>query len=172
MERYFKYEDDVTISLQKATDNIIQMLIRSDYRNSLRKDKIYFGEKKIDEIQNELKERWKATKTKKLKSAVFYFEEIDWYDNLTDIYSTPMFSIRRGKQKPQVTYQSHGAIPKEWGATLCFTIETTSKITPLMEIVDKFFNVGFNKEERKKLKKMFRYVLTGNIGFGQFSTPL
>ncbi len=171
MERYFKYGDEVAISLQKPHSGMLEMFIRSDYRQSLRKDKIYFSKEKINEIQNELKERWKNTKTKKLKSALFYFEELDWYDDLTDIYQTPVFSIRRGKQKPQVTYQSHGSIPKEWGAVLHFTIEMTSKITPLMEVVDKFFNANFNKEERKKLEKMFRGVLSGDVNFGHFYTP-
>ena len=171
MERYFKHGDEVSISLQRVTDDMLELSIRSDYRFSYRKSKIGFSKENIKEISDMFKRCWKETKTKKLLRAQFYFEELDWYDNMTDVYTTPIFSMKRGSRVPKVTHQSHGSIPKEWGAVLCFTIEKTTKITPLMEIVDSFFKTNFNKEEKKILEKMFREVLSGRQGFGLFMTP-
>ncbi len=169
MERYFKYGDDIAITLQKVKEDVLEMTIVSDYRFSPRKDVLYINNGGIDEIQNKLKERWKKTKTNKLKSVLFYFEEIDWYDNLVDIYETPVFFIKRGKKKVQVTHQSHGSIPKDWGAKLQFAFEPTKKITPLMNVLDTFFNANFNVQERKKIEKMFRKVLNDKTPFGVLS---
>jgi len=171
MIRHFKHGDFVYISLQTLPNNALNLCISSDYRYSNRKGIIGFSDSLISEIKDELKRCWKKTKTKKLLSVVFYFEEIDYYDNMIDVYKTPVFSMIRGNRVPNVSYQSHGSIPKEWGAVLNFKIDATSKITPLMEIVDVFFNANFKDEERKKLKKMFKGILTGKEGFDSFTTP-
>jgi len=170
MVRYFKIGDDLTISLRRTSDNKFVMDIEADYRYSMRKSQIYFNKELIEEIKNRLLNCWKKTKTKKLKSIRFYFDEIDWYDNLVDVYTTPIFYMERGKKKPRVGYQEHGSIPKEWAAKLSFVFETTTKITPFMEVVDKFFNANFNKEERKRLEKMFRSVLKNKTNYDVFVT--
>jgi len=170
MERYFKIGTDLTISLRKTNYNNFVMVIEGDYRYSMRKAQIHFNKEIIEEIKSGLLNCWKNTKTKKLKSVRFYFDEIDWYDNLVDAYTTPIFYMERGKKKPRVAYQEHGSIPKEWAAKLCFLFETTTKITPFMEVVGKFFDASFDKEETKRLEKMFRSVLKNKTNYDVFVT--
>lgn len=168
MERYFNIDDELSIALHRRSDNKFELTIEADYCHSMRKSQIYIGKETIEEIKNNLLRCWKNTKTKKLKSVSFYFEEIDWYDNLVDIYTTPTFFMERGKKKPKVGYQQHGSIPKDWSVKLSFTFETTTKITPFMEVINNFFNVNFDKEEKKRLEKMLRNVLKDKIGFGVY----
>ena len=171
MERYFKYGDDIGITISRTADRVLELSITSDYRFSLRKSKIGFNKEHITEIQNKFKDCWKSVKTKKLKSAIFYFDELDWYDDLVDVYETPVFKMIRGKKIPKVTYREHGSIPKDWGVVLRFTIEDTKKITPIMEVIDKFFRANFNKQERKSLEKKMREVVSGDADFAYFSIP-
>lgn len=172
MVRLFKHGDSLSVSLQRYQNGTLKMKIESDYRFSYRKDRAYFNKEQIDKIKEDLQMHWKRTKTKKLQSAHFYLDEIDWHTNHTDIYQTPVFSIKRGERTAKVKFQEHGSIPKDWAAVLVFYFKETNKITPIVETFNAFFGyVGFSKKERAKLEKMFRNVLTGKINFGVFLTP-
>jgi hypothetical protein len=88
-----------------------------------------------------------------------WFGEIDWYDNMTDIYTTPMAGISRGLKRARLEYKEHGSIPKDWSFNLgvVFTDMTTS--TPIMEVVKAALGSKVTKDVEKQLVKALKPLL-------------
>lgn len=136
--------------------NELMLGINSEYSATNHKGTIHPNEKRLAEQVEDL---WKSIKTKKLQSMSVSFDEIDWYDNMIDIYETPKVSIKRGLRKAVISYREHGSIPKDWEFCLDARISDTSTSTPIMEVVKKTLGSFFTPELEKKFKKALTPVL-------------
>ena len=121
----------ISVTRDSQTNELV-VYITSDYSRSQHKGQLYVDAKKLAvEVEN----LWKSIKTKKLQSMNVAFDEIDWYDSMTDIYETPKISIKRGLRKAVIGYREHGSIPKDWEFNFVARISDTSTSTPIMEVV-------------------------------------
>lgn len=144
------------ISLSRLSDGNIVLSISSDYSRSDRKSRLYVNE---SSLANEVEYLWKRIKTKKLLKISVSFYEIDWYDNLTNIYETPIVKIERGQKKSRVSYSEHGSIPKEWGICLYALISDTSTNSAVLEVVRETLGSMFTDTMEKELKKKLKPFL-------------
>jgi hypothetical protein len=155
-------QDTLSVHVNRlSTDNKIRVNISSDYSGSDRKSQLYVNGKRLAE---EVETFWKSIKTKKLLSMSVSFNEIDWYDNMTDIYETPIIRIERGLKKAKIGSQDHGSIPKEWGVDLYCTFADTTTNTPILEVVKSalgsYFDTKAEKEFIKALKPLLQKKVT------------
>jgi hypothetical protein len=156
MRNYFVREY-LSISVERlSTDNQLRLSISSDYSGSNRKSQLYVNEKRLaDDIES----LWKSIKTKKLLKLSVGFGEIDYYDNMTDMYEVPYASIERGLKKARIGYSTHGSIPKEWSCDLAMRFADTSANTPIMEAIKKTLGSTFTPEIEKEFAKKLKKVL-------------
>lgn len=146
-------------------DQSIRVYINSDYVGSNRKSQLYVNEKRL---QEEVETFWKNTKTKKLTQMLVSFDEIDWYDDDVDVYTTPVVSMTRGNRVSKVSEHRHGCIPKDWSVDLRMLFEKTTKkpiLDTIKPITDKFLSV----KDMKELEKGITQVLQGKKERYQFS---
>jgi len=143
-------KESLSVSVNRLNENKIRLCISSDYSGSSRKSQLYVNEKRIAE---EVENFWKSIKTKKLLSMSVSFSEIDWYDDMTDIYETPIVRIERGLKRAKVSHQEHGSIPKDWSADLYCTFADTTTNTPILEVVKSALGSFFDSEAEKKFIK-------------------
>jgi hypothetical protein len=143
-----------------STDNKISVSISSDYSGSDRKSQLYVNDKRLAE---EVETFWKSIKTKKLLSMSVSFDEIDWYDNMTDIYETPIIRIQRGLKKAKIGSQDHGSIPKDWGVDLYCTFADTTTNTPILEVVKGALGSHFDTKAEKEFIKALKPLLQKKV---------
>lgn len=134
----------------------VHLNIESDYSHSPRKSQLHVDSKKLEK---EVEDFWKSIKTKMLLHMVVAFNEIDWYDDHTDIYVTPVVSIQRGLKKAKTRYNEHGSIPKEWSFGVLFTFKSTKVITPILEVLEMALGNLISKKELEEFTKVARPVL-------------
>ena len=156
-------QDTLSVYVNRlSTDNKIRVNISSDYSGSDRKSQLYVNDKRLAE---EVETFWKSIKTKKLLSMSASFDEIDWYDNLTDIYETPIIRIERGLKKAKIGHHEHGSIPKEWSVDLQCVFADTTTNTPILEVVKSalgsYFDAKAEKAFIKALKPLLQKKVTG-----------
>ena len=137
-------------------DNKLRLCISSDFSGSDRKSQLYVNENRIAE---NVESFWKSIKTKNLLSMSVSFSEIDWYDDMTDVYETPIIRMERGLKKARIGYNDHGSIPKDWSVDVYFTFSDTTKNTPILEVVKSALGSYFNSEAEKKFTKDLKAVL-------------
>jgi hypothetical protein len=156
MYKYFT-NNCLSIILERDHDNNLRLHISSDYANgNYHKQKLYIDEKRF---AISLEDLWKSIKTKKLQSIRAGFGEIDYYDNMTDIYTTPVVSMMRGKRKAEIEYCNHGSIPKDWSMNLSAVILNTTTINPILEVIETAIGLFRFEAIKKELVKMLRPVL-------------
>lgn len=153
-------QDTLEIDISRSSDNGIVIAITSDYSRSQRKSKLYVNEKVLAE---EVERFWKGIKTKKLLRMSVSFDEIDWYDDMTDIYETPVIHIQRGLKKARISSEDHGSIPKEWGFSLVAKIADTTTKTAIVEIIKGAIGSYYDIVLEKKLKKGLTQFLQKKI---------
>jgi hypothetical protein len=147
----------LTISVNRDRNtNDLNLHISSEYSRTQHKGKLYVNSKVL---AREVEDLWKSIKTKKLQSMSVAFGEIDWYDDMTDIYETPKVSIKRGLRKGVISHHEHGSVPKDWDFNLSATFSDTSTSTPIMEVVKNTLGSFFTPELEKKFKKSLTPVL-------------
>jgi len=143
----------LSIQVARRQENKITLTISSDYSGSDRKSQLYVNGERL---ATTLESFWKGIKTKKLLLANVSFSEIDWYDDMCDVYETPSITIKRGLKKAKVGYQEHGSIPKDWSVELICMFEDTTTNTPILEVVKSalggLFDADFEKKFIKQLK--------------------
>ena len=146
-------EEELSINVARRQENKIALTISSDYSGSSRKSELYVNEERLATM---LESFWKGIKTKKLLLANVSFSEIDWYDDMCDVYETPSITIKRGLKKAKVSHQEHGSIPKDWSVELICIFADTTTNTPILEVVKSalggFFDAEFEKKFIKELK--------------------
>jgi len=157
MRNYF-VRDYLSISVERlSTDNQLRLSISSDFSGSSHKGQLHLNEKRLaDDVES----LWKSIKTKKLLKLSVGFGEIDYYDNMTDMYEVPYATIERGLKKARIGYSTHGSIPKDWSCDLGMRFADTSANTPIMEALKatlgSMFTPEIEKEFAKKLKKVLQ----------------
>lgn len=139
-----------------SNDQGVYVRIESDYAYSDRKSRLYVDEKKLEK---EVENFWKSVKTKMLTKMTVSFGEIDWYDDMTDMYDTPIVSIERGLKKAKTRHNEHGSIPKDWSFGATFTFKPTKVITPIIEVVELALGSLISKEKSEEFVKVARPVL-------------
>jgi hypothetical protein len=87
------------------------------------------------------------------------FGTIDWYDDETDMYETPVVYIERGLKRARYNYRNHGSIPKDWSIDLTAIFSDTTTNTAILEVVKKALYSKFSKDVEKKFIKELRPVL-------------
>lgn len=150
--------EGLSISLRRLESGSLALSISSDYAQSNRKSRLYINNNSFAEM---VKESWKSIKTSKLQKLVVDFDPIDHYDDMTDIYEVPVFSMRRGERTVKIGSNDHGSIPKDWGVEVRALIADTKTITPVLEItkvvlgglLTKDLEAKFVKEAKKVLQK-------------------
>ena len=150
----------LSVSVNRLQEDKIRLCISSDFSGSQRKSQLYVNEKRLSD---DVESFWKNTKTKKLLGMSVSFGEIDWYDDMTNMYETPIVKIERGLKKARVSYKDHGSIPKEWSVDVYFTFADTTTNTPIMEIVKGALGSYFNSDAEKKFIKELKPFLQKKI---------
>lgn len=142
------------------TENVI-LNIDSDYSKSERKSSLYVNEKRL---AGDLEVLWKSIKTKKLKSIQVSFDEIDYYDNMTNVYTTPTVKIERGLRKAKVRYHEHGSIPKDWSFSLAANFSDLKTLAPVMEVIKAVLPGGVLRPDTEKemRKELLTFLKKGN----------
>lgn len=146
----------LNIHLSRNNDDTITMGISSDFSGSERKQRLYVNEKRLAE---QVERFWKSIKTKKLISLQVSFDEMDYYDNEVDVYTTPVIGIKRGLKKARISEQTHGCIPKEWEFILHCRFNDTTTSTPILEVVKSALGSFFTEKHEKELKKSLKPFL-------------
>lgn len=147
------------LSIRVARDrntNDLNIGISSEYSGTEHKGQLYVQAKIL---ARQVEDLWKSIKTKKLLSMRVCFDEIDWYDDMTDVYETPAVSIKRGLRKAVISSHEHGSIPKDWEFDFYAKVSDTTTSTPIMEVVKKTLGSYFTPELEKKFKKELKSVL-------------
>ena len=143
----------LSIGTSRLSDGTIHLEISSDFSGSERKNQLFVNEERLGRAVEDF---WKSIKTKKLQKLKVYFDEIDWYDDEVDVYTTPVVGIQRGLKRAKINSQTHGSVPKDWGVILsCVFLDTTTN-TPILEVVKsavgKFLTSDLEKQFIKELK--------------------
>lgn len=155
MRNYFT-KDCLEISVERRADeNKLVLHMSSDFSGS-HKSQLYVNEKRLAE---ELERLWKSIKTKKLLKLSSYFDEIDWYDDEVDVYTTPIARIERGLKKARLFEKTHGSIPKDWSIIVTAVFADTSANTPIMEVIKATLSSLFDAKLEKEFVKKLRPVL-------------
>ena len=164
-------KDILEISLQRLTteNNKIVLHIESDYSHSPRKAQLHVNEKRLAEMVERF---WKSTKTKKMLDISVWFGEIDWYTDEVDVYTTPMFNMKRGLKRAKITYKRHGSIPKYWSFNVGITFADTTTSTPVLEVLNKVLYNLFTKEIEKQVIKAMRPFLRKEKNNVNYSFPV
>ena len=153
------------ITVGRLAEDNIHLGVSSDYSGSQRKSQLYVNEKNLAE---QLERFWKSIKTKKLIGIEARFGEIDYYDNMVDVYETPIATIRRGLKKARIGHSTHGCIPKDWSFDLNCRLNDTTTSTPILEVVKKALGYRFTDKHEKEFRivlKLFLQKKTKNIYF-------
>jgi len=151
---------------RKSDDQRMIVCLSSDFSGSDRKSKLYVNEKRLAE---NVEYFWKSIKTKKLLRMNVHFSELDYYDNMIDIYTTPKVSIERGLKRARISEREHGCIPKEWGFNLIAVIADTTTNTPVLEVVKKALGSYLTPDYEKAFIKKLRPLLQKKTTSLQFS---
>jgi len=144
-----------------STVDGITVNISSDFGNGQNhKCQLYVNEKSLS---SEIENCWKSVKdiSNKIVGVFVYFNEIDYYDNMTNIYNTPVISIQKGQRIIHIDKKEHGSIPKDWEITLLAKFEKVQRITPIISLIEKVLGPYFTTQMSKDFEKESRSVLQG-----------
>jgi hypothetical protein len=155
MKNLFK-EDSLFISITRIDTEELVIEMYSDFYGAERKSPLYVNE---EVLVKKVSTAWKSIKTKKLLWLGVHFNEIDWYDNEIDVYTTPSVSIKRGLKIPRVSYTNHGSIPKDWEVVVRARIADTKAITPILEVITEVCGNLFEGKLKEDFIKGTRKVL-------------
>jgi len=155
MKNLFK-EDSLFISITRIENEELVIEMYSDFSGAERKSPLYVNVRKLME---KVSAAWKSIKTKKLLWLGVHFNEVDYYDNEIDVYTTPSVSIRRGLKIPRVSHITHGSIPKDWEVVVRARIADTKAITPILEVITEVCGNLFEGKLKEDFIKGTRKVL-------------
>jgi hypothetical protein len=160
--------DCLSISVERtSTENKLILRISSDYAGSCRKSQLYVDEKRLGQ---QLEEVWKSIKTKKLLRLRASFGECDHYDDMTDIYTTPIVYMERGLKRVRFDEREHGSIPKDWSYDVSALFADTTTNTAILEVIKKVLYLKFTKDIEKKFIKSLRPVLQKKERYANYET--
>lgn len=153
-------KNTLEVYISFRTDKII-VKIYADYTGSERKNRLHVNEKmlatKIEQFWQDIKKA-----TTKIKSLNLFFDEIDWYDDMTNIYETPVFNIERGLRKVKISSDEHGSIPKDWGVCLNGVFDMCKRSKPILDFVKLAVGNHYTYEQWAKFEKETKEKFTKN----------
>jgi hypothetical protein len=150
------------IGVSLSDPNSVSLSIESDYSNSPRKSRLYINP---DRLADKVEDFYRVLKTKttKLTYVRLFFTEIDWYDNMTDMYETPVVLMSKGHKKPRVGYNSHGSIPKDWGVVLIVKFNPIKQKKPITEAIKLAVGSLLNTTDIENIEKTLGKFLSGKL---------
>ena len=77
------------------------------------------------------------------------------YDDLTDVYETPTFSIAKGKRTVTTRSNSHGSIPKDWEVVTEVSFKEPKQYGAVLKAI-KALGVYLTEKDIKELKKSLK----------------
>ena len=159
--------DCLSISAERGKENKIIVRISSDFAGSCRKSQLHVDEKRLG---LQLEEVWKSIKTKKLLRLRASFGECDSYDDMTDIYTTPIVYMERGLKRARFDEREHGSIPKDWSYDVTAVLADTTTNTAVLEVLRKVMYSKFSKDVEKKFIKTLRPLLQKKVNSVNFDS--
>lgn len=157
MEDYFVNHISINV-IQFDNGNRTILTVSGDYRYSERKSRLHVNE---DRIKSDVLSLWKSLKSKKIKRLHTCFDEIDWYDNMTDMYITPVVIMERGKKLPVVIDRTHGSIPKEWSFNVSVELDNVKQKNVIFDILYQLLGRIFSENVQKEFQKELKLFLQG-----------
>jgi hypothetical protein len=161
-------KNNLHFSLSRNNDNSLLLAISSEFSGSQRKSQLHLIEVKFSFIMERF---WKDIRSNKIRKAHLSFSEIDHYDDMTDIFEVPNFSMERGLRNVRIGSDRFGSIPKEWAANLNVVISDTKTIGPILETVELAARRLLTEDQIKAIIKAFRPVLQRKKNSGSFQIP-
>lgn len=164
-------KNELSISVRKMIPNeagqAIRIMIQSDFNGECHKERLYVDKK---DLEKHLKELWPLLKAAsgKVLSASISFDHIDYYDDMTEPYTTPSAYIKRGLTNPKMGYREWGSIPKDWSTEVGISFAATTRATPIMKALDVALGSLINHLDRKKLQKKLQELLSAKDPEGSF----
>ena len=144
------------------TDGIIISIV-SDFGNKgFHKSQLSINEKLFSV---DVKNVWDSVKdtSNKIVELSVYFDEIDYYDNMTNVYTTPIVSIKKGQRIVHIEEKEHGSIPKDWEITLTAKFENLQRIAPIITLIEKVLGPNFTTAIKNDFEKATRELLQGKV---------
>lgn len=136
-----------------------------------RKSQLYVNENYYaKKVENDYKSIKKMT-TKLVKYSIG-FEEVDYYDDMTDVYTVPYIYMKKGMRKAKIELEEYGSIPKDWIENISITFEYTKQVKLFLRIINKmqgYLNAFEEKEMTKWLKSCLTFPgksVSDPIGYG------
>jgi hypothetical protein len=148
-------QEELQINLYRR-ENKVCLSIYSMYTGSNRKSQLYVNG---DRLGTELENLWKSIKTTKLKLIQITFDEQDHYDDMTDIYETPIIQMKRGLRKCKIGQREHGSIPKEWGIEMFCVFENLQTKKPILDVIKSILGSYFTTDIEKKFVKNYNPII-------------
>lgn len=138
-----------TVNVHK-NNGVVVIAVETDL--NARKEQLFVNEKNAENKFTNILD--KVKKFSKFQKMSLNYNEIDYYDNMVDVYETPYihFTKGKGKRKPTVSYSQHGCIPKDWSECFTLFLSDPKTIQPI-EIFLKEFNISLNAKQIKDLRK-------------------
>jgi hypothetical protein len=152
--------DCLSITAERGKENKIILTISSDWAGGCHKSQLHVDEKRMG---LQLEEVWKSIKTKKLLRLRASFGEIDYYDDETDMYETPIVYMERGLKRARFNSRNHGSIPKDWSFDVCAVLADTTTNTAVLEVLKKSMYTKFTKDVEKEFVKKLRPLLQKKV---------
>lgn len=135
------------------TNGIVRVDVCVDLDN--RKSKLHISDKNAETRFGKILTKVKSfSKFKKLSLS---YNEIDYYDDLIDIYETPYINYTKGvgKRKPTIAHCEHGSIPKDWEECFILALDNPKTIKPV-EVFLKQFNISLKTKQLKEVRKAMK----------------
>jgi len=151
MKQYFEEYFEFTIT--RKGDRLF-VSISADYPDC-RKSRLGISEKYVTA---DLKAVWSKSKSTKLEAVTTYFSEVDYYDDMTNVYTTPVVRIKGGKI--EIGESEHGSIPKAWNTNVVAVFKDMKTIPPITKLIKSVLGSHYSKFE-DGIIKAFRPVLQG-----------
>jgi hypothetical protein len=120
-----------------------------------RKEQLYINEKTAESKFINILD--KVKKFSKFEKMTLHYDEIDYYDNMVDVYETPYihFTKGKGKRKPTISHTEHGCIPKDWSECYTLFLNDPKTIQPI-EVFLSEFNISLNPKQMRELRKAIK----------------
>ncbi len=136
------------------SNGIVKIDVSIDVENN-RKSELHISDKRAEEKFNKVLTKVKAFS--KFKRLSLSYNEMDYYDNMIDVYETPYINYTKGagKRKPTISHCEHGCIPKEWEECFSLTLDNPKTIKPI-EVFLNHFNITLTSKQLKEIRKAMK----------------
>lgn len=152
--------EETNLNISVDSDGYIRIMI-NEYLNN---NQIWKQALEVPEIEMEnMKERIKKYQTIFNQTIGFirvrgFFSEVDYYSDMTNMYSTPILEMARGDRVIKVNEKIHGSIPKSWERVFDVLFEAGNdfrRVSAISNRIQEAFNLRQCQidEIKEKLKK-------------------